>query len=932
MSLQSGLNATADSISTSLQSLSLQSELPVQIANPVGRPHSFGAVQRVSVDGRQHAYNTLRWTKPGNQQEMTKFMNKETVRFFAKFGWENPERDVPPGVAEPDQDTISVYEASAKEASRAVKRGCPDEEQKRRDELVRHVRTIMLARFQTNFPDSKRKAKAVKERGADISKLLLKYWEKPSMKQLYKVWANSKPRPDLDAEIDRLLPAVREQKGDPEYKRIGVWNTVAADWYRSASEEEKEQTMEKAKDILAKETKKWKEDLAAPKTLEDAIKFMSASKDFLEDLMEFFADHCGGMAVMILAGAGKVMVSEGVCNIAGKPKVKYSELGEERHVIHAVSERIHTQACLVTETKWDLRLSDYRNEPVTREGTGEAHSPEALTTPPAMMSNDNTTAVQEASTQRRANADNADQLPKDTFVSHSALDISLSLDLPVDVFGTNTSQTQSSLEGREQAREVAQWGEDDRRHEEPIMDVCGAGELGGEDTRVEKPLPKEKAKPKPRPTARRQASAKSAIAQTSRFDDAGALTNVRSIGEKSTDDTREPLKMALPAPPCSPPDSGSLRSDQLHGTRGNGDVLSSPDHHDNGRSDGDDGVGDSMHIKIFGADYDPCGQCAPETNQRGDLSAVLRQLVDDLVRDEADETSHFGSRGRFASWSNYILEIPERYESSGWSVSRAVLKNVLEKYLNFELAKSPPASTSCHGWSAFELHGERIGIRPVYLSKLQGPHYTAAWPDLGQRNSSTRDAKLADWNIGAALCEQWRLLQPVERLKGHFIRAAPCANMDWGEAVLGGKRGARLFILGLMIWADNLKGIQDGTTAHDWETLASDMALVFDVRTRQVRASTAAETSRPSDAEVPGNLVKGIAGELVAGGMGRESGGRPKRTVGGRADIKFAERYDALVEQQKRGTGKKQKGEAAPEKPRARNDSTQAPKKSGRRT
>lgn len=40
----------------------------------------------------------------------------------------------------------------------------------------------------------------------------------------------------------------------------------------------------------------------------DRCSFMLASQAFLEELMQFFADRCGGMAVMILAGAGKVMV------------------------------------------------------------------------------------------------------------------------------------------------------------------------------------------------------------------------------------------------------------------------------------------------------------------------------------------------------------------------------------------------------------------------------------------------------------------------------------------------------------------------------------------------------------------------------------------------------------------------------------------------
>lgn len=38
------------------------------------------------------------------------------------------------------------------------------------------------------------------------------------------------------------------------------------------------------------------------------LRFMLASRAFLEDLMQFFADRCGGIAVMILAGSGKSMV------------------------------------------------------------------------------------------------------------------------------------------------------------------------------------------------------------------------------------------------------------------------------------------------------------------------------------------------------------------------------------------------------------------------------------------------------------------------------------------------------------------------------------------------------------------------------------------------------------------------------------------------
>lgn len=99
-------------------------------------------------------------------------------------------------------------------------------------------------------------------------RLLLKYWEKPSLRQLYKVWAKSCA--DLEAEVDRRLPEVREQKRDPQYARIGLWNTLASERYHAVSDEEKEETMQKAKEILSDETAKWRDSLAEPKSMEEA--------------------------------------------------------------------------------------------------------------------------------------------------------------------------------------------------------------------------------------------------------------------------------------------------------------------------------------------------------------------------------------------------------------------------------------------------------------------------------------------------------------------------------------------------------------------------------------------------------------------------------------------------------------------------------------
>lgn len=259
--------------------------------NKVGRPTKFGVLQCDHLDGRQPYYDGRRRDKV-SQSAMTNFLDDELFLFFAKFGWDDPMRCVPL-VPEPDAETVTSRRNDANEAEKRVVERTASEMDTERDLLVKHVRQaslrcisrtpqdgclyivqLMSTRFQANYPDTKRKKTATNKGApaANIEKLLLTYMARPSLRQLYKVWAKSNP--DLEAEVDRRLPEVRKERDDPEYGRIGVWNAVAAEWYGAISEEDKAETMQKAREILKKETQAWKDKLAEPKSMEEAKRYV----------------------------------------------------------------------------------------------------------------------------------------------------------------------------------------------------------------------------------------------------------------------------------------------------------------------------------------------------------------------------------------------------------------------------------------------------------------------------------------------------------------------------------------------------------------------------------------------------------------------------------------------------------------------------------
>lgn len=109
----------------------------------VGRPTAFGTTQLKHVDSRQHLYNAKRDGDAG-QTDMTKFLNDETILFFAKFGWDDPERSLPEDVAEPTPEAIEASRSEATEAKRNAKADVARDTDKMRAALVKHVRTVSI--------------------------------------------------------------------------------------------------------------------------------------------------------------------------------------------------------------------------------------------------------------------------------------------------------------------------------------------------------------------------------------------------------------------------------------------------------------------------------------------------------------------------------------------------------------------------------------------------------------------------------------------------------------------------------------------------------------------------------------------------------------------------------------------------------------------
>ena len=70
-----------------------------------------------------------------------------------------------------------------------------------------------------------------------------------------------------------------------------------------------------------------------------------------------------------------------------------------------------------------------------------------------------------------------------------------------------------------------------------------------------------------------------------------------------------------------------------------------------------------------------------------------------------------------------------------------------------------------------------------------------------------------------------------------MIMKAPLTEMSWRERITSRKKGVRFFIISLLLWADELPSVRDGSSTLDWTRLAADVVLVLQMCTKQLQLS-----------------------------------------------------------------------------------------------
>ncbi|VDC00812.1 unnamed protein product [Peniophora sp. CBMAI 1063] len=320
-----------------------------------GRPANTNAPQKRMMIEDIAEYRSLK-ARGAPQVDITAAINSETRKIIQHFGWMDPLRAVSP---------VTPTEASDHP---------PNElEQKRRDAVYKKVRAEVRKVWRENL--SAKPSEVVDKSSTAIAELIKLFARKPRHKQLYKVWAASRARPDLEAEVDKRHAAKMQQSAltTNTTPRVATWNEVASEWYHMASKKEKKATRKERKRMYRRDKKAWELSASAmPDSPEEAIDFMEASQGFLSDLMHFFANRASGIAVMFLSGPdGARLISEGVCNVSERPKLLYTEVNPEdcEHFEHGLAKQ--TQILNADKNgDGDIESGNVEFEGINLEGEG----------------------------------------------------------------------------------------------------------------------------------------------------------------------------------------------------------------------------------------------------------------------------------------------------------------------------------------------------------------------------------------------------------------------------------------------------------------------------------------------------------------------------------------------------------------------------------
>ncbi|VDB87022.1 unnamed protein product [Peniophora sp. CBMAI 1063] len=826
-----------------------------------GRPTKLGPAQCAHCNDRQPLYNGKRDDRKTTQRIMSEFLDSETVLFFSVFGWVNPLRSFNHINVEPSAEDISARKAEAEEARKQAKSDAGSDVHKKRDKLVKYVRTLLAQRFANKYAGRDKKATVMPNNtaapanssgsGSDILKLLFKFLERPSPKHLCKVWANSQP--GFEAEVDRRLPEVRSEKGNPNYARIGLWNTMARCGYEESSEAEKEQTFRKAQDMLEREMKSWRAGLALPETIEEGISFMVTAQPFLEELMQFFADRCGGMAVMILAGSGNVVLSQGTCDIAGKPKILYGDIEGERPLLRGLAQRVHTQACLVSgkpritysltkvehqsESRWGVSLA--RRAPSTpchveankdtsaTEGTQDTPLPSLISpyaaasiTPIHLEDDDgeegddcDATVAIGVATSRPHKATALTVSPAVESVDDSVRlqfdgdDAGLAdesylgpmwsgIDIVADEACSVARETESA---RATVDVNAVWVNTDASAEAwPGVEASSGAHVVVVDEH-EPPHP-----PRPRPKARRHAT---------RTDPAAPTSPVST----SSDTVQSGMGIEINAAPLTGRTAPlACMTEKPNCITASGDSVVNS--FDAGRVDEDantpvprpTGIAQENRPSIF------TFQQSTRHSLSSDEAAYTRGVAKDGAELERRKP-WFAGRGMTA----FFLAVPQKLKER---VNLEVAFDMVRAYLTFESSNAAEGTLNVRRYVA---NGQP---QPEYVASLQQKSIAkitrVTWSKMAQPGMRRMPAEL-DVDVGVSLAQQWIHQQPDARRTGDGrLSNEAHTEMNWEKRLTPGPLGVRLLVQTLLCWGSKID-TEARLERVEWEKLARDFADVM---------------------------------------------------------------------------------------------------------
>ncbi|VDC07793.1 unnamed protein product [Peniophora sp. CBMAI 1063] len=796
----------------------------------MGRPRNVGDSQYdLIISGLPDYLAEKQKKKEGKKSDVTKVFNDKTFEFIAHFGWKNPLREAPKVVSPPSAEAIEAVKKEAQESARIVGDAAATsedllQEHKRRDQIVTDEITKIYQR-------AVRQGDSAPKTSLDIPKLIKSVMSKPSLRQLYMVWAKMQPRPELELEVDRRHAAAIEVKGEDAPSRGAMWNVVAAEWYSACSEEEKTATRQEAQKFLEEEHKKWEDQSAStPSTPEEALEFMEGSQDFLKAMMKFFANRVSGIAVMFLAGPTDGSISEAVCDIPGQPNLLYSQIAEEETTLWLMGNRIKEQARKMNESKWDLRGEDER---ATSDADGVAPFSESCIDP-ALREATQTSPLNEETNAAAACASPA-TMPTQSAAISPAQDAA---EREVTTRSDDAEATSQQQDQESSARAIA---------------VAAAS------AKLQEAQAKALA-------ARAMADAANAEVEAVK---AAALALEGTVGRpRSTDElARVELARTIDASPAPvenrlrTPTAGEAEVEVASGKASALDVATAVDEpsltNEPERMEVDRPVeaSDSEHA---GAPSDTIPSIA------FDVCALLKDLDSAESRYiSAYNETLLALMTKKPWWSEtnneaFFKALPSKLRRGGVDVAIGCELGIA--YFGFERSAAEERTL---GLFADKLMDVEV---PEYLAKFgeKGRVWNARWHQRA-KPSEARKRTALDWDVHVTFPRLWASLQPPARLNERGSIAMPAhASMVWSPDVAAGKEGVRALVATVLNWGSNAGA--EPSEVGQWRYVAADMAQVLHV--------LAGQAGQPQMTEESVKRVKcGNGGDNGGWGNGNNNGG-----------------------------------------------------------